>query len=80
MEQIKLSREQVEYLAQKLQSYLGDELDIELGQFDAEFLLEFIGKEVGKYYYAQGIEDARSVLSEKIEQVEYGLDEIKPVL
>ena len=43
------------------------ELDIELGQFDAEFLLDFVSKEMGATFYNQGIYDAQALLQSKIE-------------
>lgn len=30
--------------------YLSEELDKEIGQFDAQFLLDFISEEMGPYY------------------------------
>ena len=36
----------------KLQKYFENELQQEIGGFDAEFLLDFFSKDVGGYYYA----------------------------
>ena len=58
-----------EQLIQKLQNYMSLELEIELGQFDADFLLDFISKEMGSHYYNQGLYDAQAVLADRMESL-----------
>ena len=53
----------------KLQKYFKDELQQEIGSFDAEFLLDFFSKEVGGYYYNQGLADALKSFENKMEDV-----------
>tara|TARA_B110000444_G_C18798861_1_gene576344 strand:+ start:660 stop:905 length:246 start_codon:yes stop_codon:yes gene_type:complete len=53
----------------KLQKYFEDELQQEIGGFDAEFLLDFFSKEVGSYYYNQGLADALTSFEAKMEDV-----------
>ncbi|MDG1024950.1 MAG: DUF2164 domain-containing protein [Gammaproteobacteria bacterium] len=53
----------------KIQKYFQDELHQELGSFDAEFLLDFFSKEVGVYYYNQGLADALKSFELKMEDV-----------
>lgn len=53
----------------KLQKYFADELQQEIGSFDAEFLLDFFSKEVGGYYYNQGLADALKSFESKMEDV-----------
>ncbi len=53
----------------KLQKYFEDELQQEIGSFDAEFLLDFFSKEVGAYYYNQGLADALKSFESKMEDV-----------
>ncbi len=69
MSDITFSREQTQRMTGKLQDYLRRELDIDLGDFDAEFLLDFFAKELGGYYYNQGMSDALAVIEEKMESV-----------
>ena len=79
-ETIKFSNEAKAIIVQKLKMYFREELSQEIGQFDAEFLLDFFSEEVGAYYYNQGIADARVVLQEKLENIDDALYEIeKPV-
>ncbi|MFT7470901.1 MAG: hypothetical protein ACI8XU_000794 [Kiritimatiellia bacterium] len=53
----------------KLQKYFQDELQQEIGSFDAEFLLDFFSKEVGGFYYNQGLADALKSFESKMEDV-----------
>ena len=69
MSKIEFSVEQKSLLVEKLQKYMTNELDVELGQFDADFLLDFISKEMGKIYYNQGLYDAQAVLTDKIDSL-----------
>jgi uncharacterized protein (DUF2164 family) len=69
MSEIKLSKQQQTTAISKLQTYFVQELDRDLGQFEAEFLLGFIMKEFGASIYNQALYDAQSLLSAKIEDV-----------
>ena len=84
MSTIKFSKTETEQLVTKIQQYFEKELDQDLGQFDAEFLLEFFSKEVGVYFYNRGLFDAQAVISDKLEHVsemiQEGIGEIeKPI-
>ena len=67
LSKIEFSALQKDQIIQKLQKYMMQELDVELGQFDADFLLDFISKEMGNLYYNQGLYDAQTVLTDKME-------------
>lgn len=60
---IKLERAQKETLASAIQDYMQDELSIEIGQFDSEFLIDFITDKLGAVYYNKGVEDAKAVMN-----------------
>ncbi len=45
------------------------ELDQEIGGFDAQFLLDFISKELGSYYYNLGLSDAQMILAKKLDDL-----------
>ncbi|CNI34083.1 DUF2164 domain-containing protein [Yersinia mollaretii] len=66
MADIIFTREQTQRMAQKIQRYLEQEHSIELEDFDAEFLLEFISRELGAHYYNQGINDAIAQVEAKV--------------
>lgn len=69
MTAIEFNAEEKAVITQKLQRYLADELTLEVGQFDAEFLLDFISEEVGCYFYNRGLYDAQTVLNERFEDI-----------
>ena len=77
MSDIKFSKEEKELIAQKIKGYFNDELDQEIGQFDAEFLLDFFAEEIGPYFYNRGVYDAKAVLTSKIESIDDALYEIE---
>jgi uncharacterized protein (DUF2164 family) len=62
MPTVEFSKEEIEGIISKIQLYFQKELDQEIGQFDAEFLLDFFSKEVGAYYYNRGLYDAQTIL------------------
>lgn len=66
MSEIQFTKQERDRLLHKLQAYCADELEVELGQFDVEFLLDFISKEFGTAYYNQGLYDAQAILETKM--------------
>jgi len=47
---IEFSKEEKQALVEKIRTYMNDELDQEIGHFDAEFLLDFFSDNIGKFY------------------------------
>lgn len=77
MANIKLSSDNKNELVEKIQTYFAHEMDQELGQFDAEFLIDFINKEFGHIYYNQGLHDAQAILESRIDSVVEAIAEIE---
>ena len=84
MSNIKFSSTETEQLVIKIQGYFAKELDQDLGQFDAEFLLDFFSTEVGAYFYNRGLFDAQAVIAAKLENisemVHEGISEIEKTI
>ncbi|EJG1184506.1 DUF2164 domain-containing protein [Vibrio parahaemolyticus] len=74
---IKLERAQKETLASAIQDYMQDELSIEIGQFDSEFLIDFITDKLGAAYYNKGVEDAKAVIERRMLEMSDELYEIE---
>jgi len=77
MAEIKFSSEERGLILQKIQRYFSDELDQELGHFDAGFLLDFFEKELGPTFYNRGLYDAQAMLQKQIDSIIeaiYGLE------
>jgi len=66
-----------QHMLTKLHDYCSKELDIELGQFDGEFLLDFFSQEFAGYFYNQGLYDAQAVLHSKMELVADAIYELE---
>ncbi|ELA9342572.1 DUF2164 domain-containing protein [Vibrio parahaemolyticus] len=74
---IKLERAQKETLASAIQDYMQDELSIEIGQFDSEFLIDFITDKLGAVYYNKGVKDAKAVIERRMLEMSDELYEIE---
>jgi len=74
---IEFTKEEKEVLVHKLKRYLDQELDLEIGQFDAEFLLEFFSTEIGIYHYNRGLKDAQDVFKSKVESITDAIYELE---
>ncbi len=51
MNDIELSQAQRDLLRDRLSKYCAETFDLELEQFDAEFFVDFIAKELGPLFY-----------------------------
>lgn len=69
MSDIKLSKEDHAWLADRIQSYFQTELDQEIGNMDAGFLIDFFAETAGPVFYNQGLRDAQALLGRKLEDV-----------
>ena len=69
MTKIEFSRDEKTALVRKIQLYFTEELDQKIGQFDAEFLLDFFTETIGPYYYNRGLFDAQAVLEARMENI-----------
>ena len=77
---IEINPEDKDRIIIQLQRYLNRELDVDIGQFDADFLLDFIAKEFGAIFYNQGLYDAQTMLQARLETLNDAITELeKPV-
>jgi len=77
MPSIQFSKDEKALIVGKIQRYFREELDQDIGQFDAEFLLDFCSQEVGSYYYNRGLYDAQSILESKMENIAEAIYELE---
>ncbi len=77
MADIEFTKDEKEILVKKIKLYFTEELDQNIAQFDAEFLLDFFTEEVGPYFYNRGLYDAQALLESKIETISEGFYEIE---
>ncbi len=69
MQNIDFSKDEKATLVRKIQLYFSEELGQQIGQFDAEFLIDFVSRELGAYYYNRGLQDAQAALAAKLDDV-----------
>ena len=77
MSEIIFTSEERDIICRKIQLYLREELDQEVGQFDAGFLLDFFAEEVGPYFYNRGLYDAQAILASRMENIAEAIYEIE---
>jgi uncharacterized protein (DUF2164 family) len=77
---IKFSKDDKDFIIRNIQQYFNRELDQDLAQFDAEFLLDFFSEQVGGLYYNQALQDAQAVLENRLEGITDAIYELeKPI-
>ena len=69
MPKIEFSKEEKTAIVNKIKLYFAEELDQNIGGFDAEFLLDFFAGEIGPYFYNRGLYDAQAVLEKHVETI-----------
>ncbi|MEQ5835611.1 DUF2164 domain-containing protein [Marinobacter sp. NFXS9] len=69
MEKIRFTTEEKRQVVQKVKLYFREELDQDIGQFDAEFLIDFFAGEVGAYFYNRGLYDAQALFQKKVDEL-----------
>lgn len=77
MAKIDFSKEEREVIIRKLQFFYREELNQEIGQFDAEFLLDFFAEQVGVYFYNRGLYDAQAMLQSRLDSVTEAIYELE---
>lgn len=77
MSTIEFSKPEKDIIVRKIQQYFRAELDHDIGQFDAEFLLDFFSAEVGAYFYNRGLHDAQALLEAKLADIADAIYEIE---
>jgi uncharacterized protein (DUF2164 family) len=69
MDKIEFSKDEKEMMIQKVKMYFGEELNQDIGNFDAEFLIDFFAEEMGGFFYNRGLYDAETMISEKVSEI-----------
>ena len=77
MKKIEFNPQEKNSLVDKIKRYFEAELNQEIGQFDAEFLLDFFSEKVGGYYYNRGLADAQLAIRSKLDDIESEIDSLE---
>ena len=65
MQPIQFSREETADITARLRAYFRDEVESELAALPAEMLLDFLGREIGPFFYNRAVYDAQAVVAKK---------------
>lgn len=79
MSKIEFTKEEIEIITKKIQLYFSEELNQEIGQFDAQFLLDFFSEDIGPYFYNRGLYDAQSILENRLESITEAIYDIEKI-
>ncbi|KZE54677.1 hypothetical protein AV540_06505 [Brevibacillus parabrevis] len=66
----KLTKEQTDYLVSKIQRFFVEQRSEELGNLETEEMIDFFSKELGPFFYNQGVQDSRKLLLERMSAME----------
>jgi|TARA_B100001971_G_scaffold124740_1_gene114847 uncharacterized protein (DUF2164 family) len=64
---IKLSKENKEKITQEIQEWFSENLDQEIGNLDAEFLLDFFAEKIVGFFYNHALSDVHGLINERTE-------------
>ena len=73
MKPIRFSREETADITARLRAYFSEELEIDLAALPAEMLLDFLGREIGPFFYNRAVYDAQMVVAKKAEDINESL-------
>lgn len=80
MKPVEFNTQEKEVLVDKIKGYFESELNQEIGQFDAEFLIDFVSEQMGAYYYNRGLADAKLAIRLKLDDIESEIESIEKVV
>jgi len=66
---IPLTKEQKSKAALKIKEYIAENFELDIGNLQAGFFLDFITKNIGIYYYNQAVSDSMSLITDKIDDM-----------
>lgn len=73
---LKLDHDKKIAVLEKIKEYVSEEMDQDIGDLKAEFLLDFIQENLGKEYYNKGVLDTKKFIFQKMEDLEIDTDQI----
>lgn len=66
---IELNKQEVGDIIHSLQKYFREELEQEISEMQAKFLLDYVLKEIAPFAYNKGVKDAETYLMSKIDDL-----------
>ncbi|XYK80315.1 MAG: DUF2164 domain-containing protein [Labrenzia sp.] len=78
MPDLKLDKDTRARLNQQIRQYLSDELDTDIGNMEADFLIDFLSGSLGASFYNLGLKDAQALIARKMDDINdelYGMEQ-----
>jgi uncharacterized protein (DUF2164 family) len=72
-----LGRDDKARIAEQLQAYVREELQHDIGGFEAGFLLDFVAERIGAHFYNRGLQDARALLAAQLDALDDALYQLE---
>ncbi len=69
MAEIKFTREEKQALLARIQTYVSEEFDQDIGLVAAQTMLDFMAGELGNFFYNRGLYDAQAAISKRLDEV-----------
>lgn len=69
MPDIKISNDERAWLVSRIQDHFSEELDQDIGNMDAERLIEMFAETIGSIFYNNGLRDAHALMSSKMDDL-----------
>lgn len=69
MRDLKLDKDTASQLADQIRRYLDEDLDIGIGNMDAQLLIDFLGPTLGAHFYNLGLKDAQALFARKADDI-----------
>ncbi|MCR1834718.1 DUF2164 domain-containing protein [Oceanobacillus caeni] len=73
----RLPKEIKDQIKEELKEYFYYERSEEIGDLAAENMLDFILKEIGPYFYNQGVKDAKEMVNQKMVNLEEDMESLE---
>jgi uncharacterized protein (DUF2164 family) len=74
---IRIPKENKDQIKEELKEYFYHERSEEIGDLAAENMLDFILKEIGPYFYNQGVKDAKEMVSQSVAGIEEDIESLE---
>ena len=71
--ELKLEPAREQEAVQLLKRFLAERFELELGSFEAQEVLDLIGRAIAPHYYNQAIADAQALLADRFASIESDL-------
>ena len=69
MSELELDRDTASKLAGEIKRFLDSELDVEIGNMDAEALIGFLTPTLGARFYNMGLKDAQALFARRADDI-----------